>query len=360
MSQVTISQKKFGELKDGRKADLYILENKNDFKIEITNYGARIVRLYTPDKNGDLADIVLGYDNLEQYLSDPNYFGAIIGRYSNRIAGAKFELNKQKHHLEINERINGQACCLHGGQDGFDSQLWTAEKVELNGKKSIKLTHLSQAGEGGFPGNLKAVVYYTLTSDNKLRVEYRAETDQPTVVNLTQHSYFNLKGQGNSTIADHLLYLKADKYTPITENLIPTGEIRSVKNSPFDFRNTKKISAGLKSKHKQLELANGYDHNFVLNKTEKELELAARLKERKSGRQLEVWTTEPGIQFYSGNEIILSKKAKNNKNYSSRSGLCLETQHYPNSPNQENFPATVLRPGEKYRTVTEFKFDLIQ
>lgn len=359
MSEINISRKEFGKLKDERTAYLYTLENKNGMKVEITNYGGIIVKLYVPDREGNLNDIVLGYDNLEQYFNDPNYFGALIGRYCNRIAEGKFELDGELHKLEINEKPAGHPCCLHGGRNGFNSQLWTVKEVLMDGNQGIKLTHLSENGEGGFSGNLKAVVYYTLSEDNKLRVEYRAETDQPTVVNLTQHSYFNLKGHGEGSIEDHLLFINADNYTPVDEALIPTGEIREVSDSVFDFTAIKEIGKEINSDINQLKFTGGYDHNWILNKNDKEMGLAARVIETKSGRQMEVWTTEPGLQFYSGNGINPNGSTKKNKEYIKRGAFCLETQHYPDSPNHHNFPSTVLRPGEKYRTVTEFKFNSI-
>ncbi|MGM0498655.1 MAG: aldose epimerase family protein [Bacillota bacterium] len=359
MGKVTIKRKEFSKLPDGRTADLYILENENGIKVEITNYGGIIVRLFVPDRDGKLEDIVLGYDKLDQYFEDPNYFGALIGRYGNRIAAGEFELENNKYQLEINEKPAGNPCCLHGGHKGFNSMLWNAEKTTLEGNKTLKLTHLSQDGEGGFPGNLKTEVFYTLTEDNKLKVEYKAETDKTTVVNLTQHSYFNLKGHGQGTIEDHLLYINADKFTPINKAMIPTGEIIDVENKAFDFTVIKEISKNINDDLEQLNIAGGYDHNWVLNKEANNLEIAARVIETQSGRQLEVWTTEPGVQFYSGNGIDTNGSGKENRNYKKRGGLCLETQHFPDSPNHKNFPSTILRPGEKYRTVTEFHFDLI-
>ena len=359
MSEISISKKEFGQLKDGRTADLYTLENENGMKVEITNYGGVIVSLYVPDRDGNLKDVVLGYDNLEQYFNDPNYFGALIGRYGNRISEGSFELDGSTYQLDVNEEPAGNPCCLHGGEKGFDSQLWTVKEAAVNGRKGLELTHLSEDGEGGFPGNLKAVVYYTLSEDNKLRVEYRAEADQPTVINLTQHSYFNLKGHGEGSIEDHLLYINADHFTPVDEGMIPTGEIREVKDTPFDFTAIGEIGKEINADIEQLNFTGGYDHNWVLNREGEDLELAARVIETQSGRQLEVWTTEPGVQFYSGNAINPNGPAKGNKDYIKRGALCLETQHYPDSPNHDNFPSTVLRPGEKYRTVTEFQFDLI-
>jgi aldose 1-epimerase len=359
MSEISISKKKFGKLEDGRTADLYTLENENGMKVEITNYGGIIVRLFVPDRDGKLKDIVLGYDKLEQYFDDPNYFGALIGRYGNRIAEGKFEIEDNSYQLDINEEPAGHPCCLHGGKEGFNSQLWTAKEAVLDGEKGLKLTYLSQDKESGFPGNLKAAVYYTLSEDNKLRVEYRAETDQSTVVNLTQHSYFNLKGHGEGNIEDHLLYINADYFTPVNEGMIPTGEIKNVDDTPFDFTVIGELGKEIDADTEQLNITGGYDHNWILNKEDNDLELAARVIEIQSGRQLEVWTTEPGIQFYSGNGISSSEKAKDNKKYRKRGGLCLETQHFPDSPNHKNFPTTILRPGKKYRTITEFHFDLI-
>ena len=359
MSTIMKSKDIFGKLNDGREADLYILENEKGMKVEITNYGGIIVRLFVPDRNGKIEDIVLGYDKLEQYFDDPNYFGALIGRYGNRIADGKFELDGNTYQLEINEKPAGHPCCLHGGHKGFNSVLWNAEKTTLKGEKALKLTHMSEDGEGGFPGNLKAKVFYTLTEDNKLKVEYRAETDQPTVINLTQHSYFNLKGHGQGKIENHLLYINADSFTPVDEGMIPTGEIRDVKETPFDFTAIGELGKEIDADIEQFNYTGGYDHNWILNRDSEDLELAARLIETQSGRQMEVWTTEPGVQFYSGNGIDPNGPAKEDKNYLKRGALCLETQHYPDSPNQDNFPSTVLRPGGKYRTVTEFKFDLI-
>lgn len=359
MGKIKISKKEFGKLKDGRKVDLYTLENQNKMKVQITNYGGIIVRLFVPDREGEIKNVVLGYDRLEQYFDDPNYFGALIGRYGNRISEGKLELGEKKYQLEINEKPAGQPCCLHGGKNGFNSKLWIAEIVIINGEKSLKLTYLSEDGEEAFPGNLKVTVYYTLTNDNKLRIDYQAETDQKTVVNLTNHSYFNLKGQGEGTIEDHLLYLNADHFNPVDQGMIPTGEIKKVKDTPFDFTVIEEIGKNIDAELEQFSFTGGYDHNWILNdKKEAGLNLAARLIDTHSGRQLEVWTTEPGIQFYSGNGINPNGKAKESKEYLKRGGLCLETQHYPDSPNHDNFPSTVLNPGEKFHSITEFHFDI--
>lgn len=360
MSKIKISKKEFGRLKNGRKVDLYTLENNSGMKVEITNYGGIIVRLFVPDREDKVKDIVLGYDQLEQYLDDSNYFGALIGRYGNRISEGKFEFDGKKYQLTVNEKPAGEPCCLHGGKNGFNSKIWRADTVNINSEKSLKLTYLSKDGEEGFPGNLKVTVNYILTNDNKLRIDYQAETDQKTVVNLTNHSYFNLKGHGEGTIEDHLLSLNADYFTPVNKGMIPTGEIKKVKESPFDFSSSKEVGKEIEAEVEQLLITGGYDHNWVLNKEKRgELSAAAELIDKKSGRKLEVWTTEPGIQFYSGNGIAANGRGKDDKSYLKRSALCLETQHYPDSPNHNNFPPTVLNPGKKYHSVTEFHFDTV-
>jgi len=359
MGEIAITKRKISELPDGRTADLFTLENDNGVKVDITNYGGIIVRLWLPDRNGNFDDVVLGYDKLEQYFNDQNYFGAIIGRYANRIAEGEFELDDRKYQLEINEKFDSGGCTLHGGNSGFNSKLWTAEEIKIDGEKALKLTYLSKDGEGGFPGNLETAVYYSLTDDNKLRIEYEAETDKATIINLTQHSYFNLKGHGQGTIEDHLVYINSNKFTPVNNSMIPTGEVKDVENTPFDFSVIKEVSMDINENIEQLKITGGYDHNWILNKKGNSFELAARVIETKTGRQMEVWTTEPGIQFYTGNSISVCGKAKNDKKYPKRGALCLETQHFPNSPNQKEFPTTVLRPGETYKTKTEFHFTLI-
>lgn len=359
MGEITITKREFSELPDGKTADLYTLENDNGVKVEITNYGGIIVRLLLPDRDGNFDDVVLGYDKLEHYFDDPNYFGAIIGPYANRIAEGTFELDDQKYQLEINEKFDSGCCTLHGGKSGFNSKLWTAEEIKINNRNALKLTYLSKDGEGGFPGNLETTVCYSLTEDNKLRVEYEAETDKATVVNLTQHSYFNLKGHGRGTIEDHLVYINSNKFTPVNNSMIPTGEIKDVENTPFDFSVIKEISKDINQNNEQLKITGGYDHNWILNKKDNCLELAARVIETQTGRQMEVWTTEPGLQFYTGNAVSVKGNAKDNKAYKKRGAFCLETQHYPNSPNQNKFPTTILRPGKVYRTTTEFHFESI-
>ncbi|MFW6001167.1 MAG: aldose epimerase family protein [Halanaerobium sp.] len=359
MAAIEISSKKFGELEDGREVFLYEMKNKNAVRVDITNYGGIILRLFVPDRNGDLDDIVLGYDNLDQYIVDENYFGALIGRYANRIANAQFKIDGNEYNLNINEKTSGKVCCLHGGDKGFDSVLWESTITNLNGSKALKLTYASKDGESGFPGNLEAEVYYLLTQDNKLKIEYRAITDAETVINLSNHSYFNLKGHSKGNVLDHLININADYFTPVNRAMIPTGEIREVKDTPFDFRAIKELAKAINEENEQLKLTGGFDHNYVLNKGEDDLNLAARVIETISGRKMEVYTTEPGLQFYTGNLIKTVGPAKEAANYQQRSGFCLETQHYPDSPNQKNFPSVILKPGEEFRSTTEFCFKLM-
>lgn len=359
MAEIKINKEEFGKLKDGREVTLFKMENKNGMRVDIINYGGVIVRFFVPDRNGDLEDIVLGYDNLDQYITDKNYFGAIIGRYANRIAGARFKLNGKEYKLDANEKQAGKPCCLHGGNKGFNSVLWESKIINLGGNKTLKLTYTSKDGECGFPGNLEVEVYYQITEDNKFKIEYRAETDEDTVINLSNHSYFNLKGHGQDKISDHLVYINADYYTPVDKRMIPTGEIRKVEDTPFDFRAINELAKTINDDNEQLNLAGGYDHNFVLNKENQEMILAARVIETISGRKMEVYTTEPGMQFYTGNGINTDGPAKDAVNYNQRSGLCLEAQHYPDSPNQDDFPSTILNPGDKYCSITEYDFKLM-
>jgi aldose 1-epimerase len=359
MAKIEINTKKFGELEDGREVTLYEMKNKNGMRVDITNYGGIIVRLFVPDRNGDLDDIVLGYDNLNQYIMDENYFGALIGRYANRIANAQFELDGKEYNLDINEEVSGKGCCLHGGNKGFNSVLWESQITNLNENKALKLTYTSKDGECGFPGNLEVEVYYVLTQDNKLRIEYRAITDAKTVINLCNHSYFNLNGHNKGTVLDHLININADYFTPVNKAMIPTGEIREVKDTPFDFRAINELAKAINKENKQLNITGGFDHNFVLNKGKDDLSLAARVIETISGRKMEVYTSEPGLQFYTGNMINTMGPAKETASYQQRSGFCLETQHYPDSPNQKKFPSVILEPEDKFRSITEFCFDLM-
>jgi len=340
------------DLPDGTQAKFYTLSNKNGLSATVTNYGGIIVNLMVPGKDGKMEDVVLGYEKVEDYVKDSLHFGALIGRYGNRIGNGKFVLDGVICNLAINNGKNH----LHGGLKGFDKVVWNAVQVKTPEGPSLKLHYLSKDGEEGYPGNLDVNVTYTLTNKNELRIDYLATTDKTTVCNLTQHSYFNLKGQGSGDILGHELMINADNFTPVDEGSIPTGEIRSVKGTPMDFRKSTPIGARINADDQQIKYGLGYDHNWVLNKKANKMTLAARVYEPQSGRRMEVWTTEPGIQFYSGNFLNGSNIGKDGKVYNHRNGFCLETQHYPDSPNKRDFPSVVLRLGEKYETKTIYKF----
>lgn len=345
--------KAFGILPDGRTNTLFTVSNKNGMTMSVMNYGGIIVSLTAPDRTGKMEDVVLGYDSLNSYLQDNPYFGALIGRYGNRIAKGKFALDGETYTLALN---NGQNT-LHGGVKGFDKVFWKIEPASTKDGASLKLTYTSADGEEGYPGKLDVVVTYTLTDDNQLKIHYRATTDRKTVVNLTQHTYFNLNG-ATSPIVDHELMIKADRFLPVDSTLIPTGEFLPVSNTPFDFQTPARIGSRINESHEQLKHGIGYDHCWVLNKINGELSLAAVLYDSSSGRQVEVLTTEPGIQFYSGNFLNGSNIGKNGVAYQWRYGLCLETQHFPDSPNRPQFPSTVLNPGEVYESQTIYKFGI--
>lgn len=341
-----VQKQSFGKTADGKAVDIYTL---TDGKIEarIMTYGGIVVSLKTPDKKGAAQDIVLGFDNLDGYLGgNKAFFGALIGRYANRIAHGKFELDGKTYQVPKNDGENS----LHGGTRGFDKVVWSGKEIP-NG---VELTYVSPDGDQGYPGKLTATVRYTL-HNGALRIEYTATTDKDTVVNLTNHSYFNLKGQGNGDILDHQLKINASRYTPVDATLIPTGELASVQGTPFDFRKTTAIGARINDKHEQLERGHGYDHNWVLDSSGKLVE-AAEVYEPSTGRVLQVWTDQPGVQFYSGNFLDGTIKGKGGVAYPHRSGMCLETQHFPDSPNHPKFPSTELKPGQRYHTVTEFRF----
>jgi aldose 1-epimerase len=348
----------FGRLKDGREASLYTLVNANGMKADITNYGATIVRLFTPDRTGRLDDIVLGYNTIDEYVQATFYFGAVVGRYGNRIAHGKFTLDGKTYTLATNNVPNGIPCHLHGGNVGYDRVLWTAEPLLVDNVPGLKLRYLSKDGEEGYPGNLDITVHYWLGNDNSLKIEYAATTDQATPVNLTQHSYFNLRGEGNGDILDHRLQINAAKFTPVNAGRVPTGQLAEVAGTPFDFRTPHTIGERVKADHEQLKLGAGYAHNWVLDNQTGQLALAATVTEPSTGRRMEVWTVEPGLLLYSGNLLDGSGAGKRGRGYQSREAFCLETQHYPDSPNQPNFPNTILRPGEKYRTTTIYKFSV--
>jgi aldose 1-epimerase len=351
-----VKQENFKSTYKDLQTDLYTIKNKNGMVIQVTNYGAKIVTLFVPDRNGNFKDIVFGYDNIEDYLNGDKYFGAVVGRYANRIAGGKFVLDGTEYHIPVND---GGKNALHGGDSGFDDAVWSGEVLQTANGEAVKLTLYSPDGDQGFPGNLHVEVLYTLTDKNELIVNYSAVTDKPTVVNLSQHSYFNLQGQDSGPILNQELVINADYFTPVDSALIPTGEIRPVEGTAFDFRTPHLIGERIADGEEQLVLGGGYDHNFVLNKeVAGELTFAASAYDMLSGRFMEVYTTQPAIQFYTGNFLNGSQTGKGGVVYNWRSGFCLETQHYPDSPNHPDFPSTVLRPGEEYKQLTIFSFSI--
>ena len=351
MSAHSIVTKMFGKTAEGAEAHLYILQNKNGAKVSITDFGATIVAIEVPDRSGKLADVVLGYDSLQAYETGTSYFGGLIGRYGNRIGGAKFALNGQTYLLAKNDGQNS----LHGGKRGFNKVLWSVHEPIPTDSQTLELAYISKDGEEGYPGTLSVRVRYTWTDDNALRVQYFAQTDKPTVVNLTNHSYFNLAGDYSKDILGHRLQLNAPRFTPVDEGLIPTGELRNVEGTPFDFRTPVAIGKRIADTDAQLKLGKGYDHNWVLAGGSG-LKLAARVVEPATGRVLEIRTTEPGVQFYSGNFLDGSSVGKKGAALAYRTGFCLETQHFPDSPNHANFPSTALAPGQIYETQTIYKF----
>lgn len=346
----------FGKLPDGREARLFILKNAAGFQADITNFGGVIARLFAPDRHGKLADVTLGFNEVAPYQTQSPYFGALIGRVGNRIAHGQFSLDGRVHTLATNNAPAGLPCHLHGGKIGFDKILWAAEPTTHEGQPALRLRHTSPTGDEGYPGTLKVEVLYSLTKINGLRMDYTATTDAATPVNLTNHAYFNLRGEGQGDILDHELTLKAAHYTPVNGGLIPTGKIASVTGTPFDFTTPHQLGARIDQPDEQLQAGGGYDHNFVLDNQKGALALAATVYESSSGRVLEVLTTEPGVQLYTGNFLDGSLAAKNGGTYIRRGGFCLETQHYPDSPNQPAFPSIILRPGQTYRSTTVYQF----
>jgi aldose 1-epimerase len=349
-SSGNITKASFGKIPDGTPVDIYTLRNANGVEARICTYGGIVVSLKTPDRNGKLGDVVLGYDNLDGYVKNNPFFGCFVGRYGNRIAGGKFTLDGKTYTLATNNGPNH----LHGGIKGFDKAVWKAQLVSGPHGGALEMRYTSKDGEEGYPGNLSVTALYTLTDDNGLRLDYTATTDKPTVVNLTQHSYYNLAG--GSDILGHEVMIVADKFTPVDATLIPTGELRQVKGTPLDFTTPTKIGARINTPDEQLKLGNGYDHNFVLNKSAGKLGLAARVYEPTSGRVMEVLTTEPGMQLYSGNFLDGSITGKGGWVYKQRSAFCMEPQHFPDSPNKPGFPSTVLRPGETYKNTIVYRF----
>lgn len=347
-----ISKRPWGKTDDGKAVDLYTLTNSKGMTVSITTYGGIVVSVCVPDRKGDLGDVILGFDDLKGYLAGHPYFGALVGRYGNRIAGGHFTLGGKEYTLAQND--NGQS--LHGGLKGFDKVVWDAKGILGEKGPGLILSYVSKDGEEGYPGNLSVRVTYVWTDDAELCIHYFATTDKATPVNLTNHTYFNLAGPGTGTILDHQLMLSADRFTPVDKFLIPTGETPRVEGTPFDFRKPTAIGARIADKNDQLAAGGGYDHNFVLTKGQGDIPLAARVTEPTTGRVLEVFTTEPGIQFYSGNFLDGSNVGKGGKAYPHRSGFCLETQHFPNSPNQSDFPSTILEPGKEYSSTTIYRF----
>lgn len=353
IAQATVTKHSFGKTAAGEEVDLYILKNVHGMEARITNYGGIVVSLTAQDRNGAFADVVLGFNDLESYLTknDP-YLGAIIGRYGNRIAKGRFKLNGVEYKLAVNNGENH----LHGGIKGFDKVIWTGREMRTPNGPAVVLTYLSKNGEEGYPGNLRVRVTYTLTNNNELRIDYSATTDKATVINLTHHSYFNLLGEGNGNILEHRISINGDRFVPTDAGSIPTGELAKVTGTPFDFLRLTAIGARINQDHEQLKFGNGYDHTWVINGRPGTLRLAATATEPFNGRVMEVWTTEPGVQFYTGNFLDGTLTGKTGKPYPRRSGFCLETQHYPDSPNQPSFPTTTLRRGATYRSTTLYRF----
>jgi aldose 1-epimerase len=352
-AQVKVAKENFGKTAEGEEVDLFTLTNRNGMEARIMDYGGIVVSLKVPDRTGKSADVVLGLNSLADYLKGHPYFGAIIGRYGNRIAKGRFTLNGVEYKLAVNNGENH----LHGGIKGFDKVVWNAKFMKTTkNEASLILSYLSKDGEEGYPGNLSARVVYTLTNNNELKIDYTATTDKDTVVNLTHHSYFNLAGEGNGDILSHQLTLNANRFTPTDAGSIPTGELRSVIGTPFDFTKPTAIGARINQQNEQLVLGKGYDHNFVLNGRAGSLRLAATVFESTTGRVMEVLTTQPGIQFYTGNFLDGTLTGKSGKVYQQRYGFCLETQHYPDSPNQPKFPTTTVRKGQTFHSTTIYRF----
>ena len=348
----TISHRPFGKTPDGTPVDLYTFRNANGVEVKICNYGGTVISFTAPDRNGNLADIVLGYDNLDDYIKNSPYFGCLVGRYGNRIAKGKFKLGDKEYTLAVNNEANH----LHGGIKGFDKVVWNAKVVTSPEGPGLELTYTSKDGEEGYPGNLQVKALYRLTSENALALQYMAITDKDTVVNLTQHSYFNLAGKGD--ILGHVVMMPADRYTPVDSTLIPTGEMPSVAGTPFDFRQPTAIGARINQDNEQLKFGKGYDHNWVFSKPNGQLTMLATVLEPNSGRVLEVFSTSPGLQFYSGNFLDGTIKGKGGQVYQFRNGFCMEPQHYPDSPNQPNFPSVVLKPGMLYKNTIVYRLSV--
>jgi aldose 1-epimerase len=344
-----VNKQDFGKTPDGTPVELYTLTNKNGVEARIMTYGGIVVSLKTPDKHGKLADVVLGFDSLDGYLEKNPYFGALIGRYGNRIAKGRFTLDGKEYKLAVNNGENA----LHGGLKGFDKVVWKVRHADAH---ALELGYLSRDGEEGYPGNLSVTVRYTLTDANELKLDYSATTDKTTVLNFTNHSYFNLAGEGNGDILAQQVTINADRFSPVDKGLIPAGEPRAVEGTPFDFRKATAIGARIGADDEQIRLGGGYDHNFILNRTGDSLSLAATVYDPQSGRLLEVSTTQPGMQFYTANFLDGTVKGKGGHAYPRRGAFCLETQHFPDSPNHPQFPTVTLKPGERFHSTTAYKF----
>ncbi len=341
--------KTWGKTAEGENVNLYTLSNSKGMQATVTDYGARIVTLVVPDRNGTPGNVTLGFDSLDGYQKENPYFGAIVGRYGNRIAKGRFTLDGVEYKLAVNNGANS----LHGGLKGFDKRVWTARQDRPD---KLELTYVSRDGEEGYPGNMSTTVVYTMGDDNSLRIDYTITTDKATVHNVTNHAYFNLAGPGNGDVLGHRIMIAADRFTPVDAGLIPTGELKPVEGTPFDFRQPHAIGERIEAKDQQIEYGKGYDHNWVLNGEMGALRPAVKVSEPTTGRVMEVLTTEPGVQFYTGNFLDGTLTGSGGKAYKFRYGFCLETQHYPDSPNHPDFPTTVIKPGEKYRSATVYKF----
>lgn len=348
---ITVSS--FGKTKAGVPVTMFSMDNGRGLRADVMDYGATVVRLITPDRKGRAADIALGFNSIGEYEKSSPFFGCVVGRFANRIANGRYKIGSKSYEAAVNNGPNS----LHGGKVGFDKAIWHAQPLIRDGQPGIRFSHTSPDGDEGYPGNLEVVMHYWLTKKNGLVIDYRARTDKTTILNLTNHSYFNLKGEGKGDILDHELKLGAKAYTPVDENLIPTGEIAPVKGTPFDFTRKQPLGSRVQSEDLQLQRGNGYDHNFVLDSQDGSLAKAAEVTEPKSGRVMQVFTTEPGVQLYIGN-FLDGPVGKSGKPYNFRNGFCLECQHYPDSPNQKNFPSTLLRKGEIYSQVTEYRFSV--
>ena len=352
--KLSIEKSNYGTLSSGEEVQLFVLKNSKGMQVGILDYGGIITRILAPDRKGQFQDVVLGFQKLSDYESRNPYFGALVGRYANRIAEGKFTLDGNEFKLVQNNGSNH----IHGGAKGFDKVIWDAKPIEYADRVSLELTYTSKDMEEGYPGNLDCVVTYSLSENNELQVIYRATTDKKTIVNLTQHSYFNLSGDFSLPILDHELMILADEFVPVNEILIPTGEYAPVAKTPFDFNNPKKIGQDIEDSHEQIQIGNGYDHSWVLRDYDSKIRLVSSVYHPESGRVLEVFTTEPGMQLYTGNFLDGTLPAKNGGTYARRTGFCLETQHHPDSPNQPAFPSVTLEAGQTYRSETLFKFSL--